>query len=96
MLRLNMVKLLSQSNYPSFPIQYARRYQSDMSEVAGSQASKPIWWEDGLSFSCTQCGKCCARPGSVFVNELEIKDLAKAKVIHVPIMSSVSSYWLRR
>ena len=36
------------------------------------------WFQDGLRFECTQCGKCCTgEPGFVWVNDEEIDKLAK-------------------
>jgi len=36
------------------------------------------WFQEGLQFTCTQCGKCCTgEPGVVWVNEEEIEALAK-------------------
>ena len=36
------------------------------------------WFQDGLHFECTQCGKCCTgEPGFVWVNDEEIDKLAK-------------------
>lgn len=36
------------------------------------------WYQDGLRFECTQCGKCCTgEPGFVWVNDEEIDKLAK-------------------
>lgn len=35
------------------------------------------WYEDGLRFECTQCGKCCSGfPGVVWVNEEELQAIA--------------------
>lgn len=35
------------------------------------------WYNDGLQFTCTQCGKCCGgAPGFVWVNEDEVAALA--------------------
>jgi len=35
------------------------------------------WYQDGLRFSCTRCGKCCTgAPGYVWVNEEEIAAIA--------------------
>ncbi len=35
------------------------------------------WYQDGLRFKCTGCGKCCTgSPGYVWVSEDEIKSLA--------------------
>lgn len=36
------------------------------------------WFQEGLRFTCTQCGKCCTgEPGVVWVNDEEIEALAK-------------------
>ena len=36
------------------------------------------WFQEGLRFECTQCGKCCTgEPGFVWVNDEEIDKLAK-------------------
>lgn len=38
---------------------------------------KKKWYDDGLQFECTQCGKCCSgAPGYVWVNKDEIAALA--------------------
>jgi Fe-S-cluster containining protein len=35
------------------------------------------WFQDGLRFACTQCGKCCTgEPGFVWVNEAVVEALA--------------------
>ena len=37
------------------------------------------WYQDGLRFTCTQCGDCCGgAPGHVWVNNEEIAALAAA------------------
>ena len=38
----------------------------------------PDWWTilRGTRFECTQCGKCCERPGKVFVKPDEIEPVA--------------------
>jgi Fe-S-cluster containining protein len=37
------------------------------------------WYQDGLRFTCTQCGKCCTgAPGFVWVNQEEITQLSQA------------------
>jgi Fe-S-cluster containining protein len=37
------------------------------------------WYEDGLRFECTACGKCCSgEPGFVWVNAAEVADMARA------------------
>ncbi|VTS07139.1 YkgJ family cysteine cluster protein [Tuwongella immobilis] len=36
------------------------------------------WYQDGLQFECTQCGKCCTgEPGYVWVSEAEIAAIAE-------------------
>ena len=36
------------------------------------------WFRDGLRFACTMCGKCCTgEPGYVWVDEAEVRALAK-------------------
>lgn len=36
------------------------------------------WFQDGLNFTCTQCGKCCTGdPGYVWVDDAEVAALAK-------------------
>ena len=38
---------------------------------------QPAWFDEGLQFSCTQCGNCCTGgPGYVWVSETEIQRLA--------------------
>jgi uncharacterized protein len=35
------------------------------------------WYKEGLSFQCTECGKCCTgSPGYVWVTEKEIQEIA--------------------
>ena len=35
------------------------------------------WYQDGLRFECTRCGKCCSGfPGFVWVNEAEVRAIA--------------------
>ncbi|MCC6507941.1 MAG: YkgJ family cysteine cluster protein [Pirellulaceae bacterium] len=37
------------------------------------------WYQDGLSFTCTQCGQCCSgAPGYVWVTAAEILAMASA------------------
>ena len=41
--------------------------------------SKQPWYEDGLRFTCSQCGDCCTgAPGYVWVNRTEIEQIAAA------------------
>lgn len=38
--------------------------------------SLPIWYEKGVKFKCTQCGKCCSgSPGYVWLTEKDIEML---------------------
>ncbi len=38
------------------------------------------WFHAGLSFTCTQCGKCCTgEPGYVWVTDAEVAALAKSR-----------------
>ncbi len=40
-------------------------------------ATDEPWFEDGLAFTCTQCGNCCTgAPGFVWVNEEEMSRIA--------------------
>lgn len=42
-----------------------------------TKSTLPLWYEKGLSFKCTGCGKCCTgSPGAVWVTEKEAKDIA--------------------
>jgi hypothetical protein len=42
------------------------------------------WFEDGLRFSCTQCGNCCTGPpGAVWFNDAEGRAMAKKLDISV-------------
>lgn len=42
------------------------------------------WYQDGLRFTCTQCGDCCTgAPGFVWVNKEEIGAMAKALKVDV-------------
>jgi Fe-S-cluster containining protein len=40
--------------------------------------NEAVWYQNGLKFSCTQCGNCCRGAGYVWVDEDEIAALAKA------------------
>jgi Fe-S-cluster containining protein len=36
------------------------------------------WYQDGLRFECTRCGKCCTgAPGFVWINDAEIRAIAE-------------------
>jgi Fe-S-cluster containining protein len=39
--------------------------------------SNSPWYEEGLRFECTRCGRCCRGPGNVWINDEEIEALAK-------------------
>ncbi|MEQ1826910.1 MAG: YkgJ family cysteine cluster protein [Pirellula sp.] len=41
-------------------------------------ADVPVWYANGLSFECTQCGNCCSGPGQgyVWVDEEEVHAIA--------------------
>lgn len=46
-------------------------------QTADKEPSRAPWYQDGLAFSCTQCGDCCSgEPGFVFVGKSEIAELA--------------------
>lgn len=49
-----------------------------MSSNAGyTDANEPsVWYKDGLRFECQQCGDCCRIRGVVWVNSLEIAQMA--------------------
>jgi len=37
----------------------------------------PVWYAEGLSFTCTGCGKCCTgSPGAVWISQKEIESVA--------------------
>ena len=43
-----------------------------------------FWYQDGLSFECTGCGRCCTgAPGHVWVSEPEVERLAKRLQVSV-------------
>ncbi len=38
------------------------------------------WYQDGLAFECTRCGKCCTgEPGYVWVNDEELAAIAQLR-----------------
>ncbi|MEM7260477.1 MAG: YkgJ family cysteine cluster protein [Planctomycetota bacterium] len=37
---------------------------------------RSCWYEDGLEFSCTQCGKCCRVEGYVWVDAEAVREIA--------------------
>lgn len=45
--------------------------------------TKP-WYQNGLKFGCTECGKCCTgEPGYVWISQKEIEEMAQALNISV-------------
>jgi len=55
------------------------------------QPEKNVWYKEGLSFGCTQCGKCCTgRPGYTWVSLDEIQ--AIADFLKLPINEFVAQY----
>ncbi|MFK8114654.1 MAG: YkgJ family cysteine cluster protein [Rubripirellula sp.] len=51
---------------------------SDKKDKKDHDKKKSPWYDEGLSFECTQCGDCCSgEPGYVWVNAEEIAGMAK-------------------
>lgn len=49
-----------------------------MSESSQPAAPQKTWYDDGLTFTCTQCGNCCTGPsGYVWFNDREAGEMAK-------------------
>lgn len=45
---------------------------------SSSEETPQPWYANGLKFTCTQCGNCCTGfPGYVWVNDAEIRAIAK-------------------
>ena len=42
-----------------------------------------VWWDEGISFKCVKCGKCCTRSDPVHVNHKEMEALAEFKQLSV-------------
>lgn len=39
----------------------------------------PVWYQKGLAFKCTGCGRCCTgSPGAVWVTDQEIETIAES------------------
>jgi uncharacterized protein len=54
------------------------------------------WFQDGLKFTCTQCGKCCTgAPGFVWVTDAEIDALAAARGMKRAEFVAVHTYKTR-
>lgn len=52
------------------------------------------WYQDGLRFRCTRCGRCCTgEPGFVWVNDEELAALAE--FLHEPV-TRVKAMYTRR
>ena len=48
---------------------------TDDSETSEENAP---WYQDGLKFTCTQCGDCCTGdPGVVWVEDTELEEIAE-------------------
>ncbi len=53
------------------------------------------WYEEGLRFTCTQCGNCCTgAPGYVWVNQAEIEALAS--IVGEPDVGAFEKKYVRR
>lgn len=53
--------------------------------------SKKVWFEKGLNFACTACGKCClGKQTNVFVNPAEVK--AAAAALNMQLFDFVDKY----
>lgn len=51
-----------------------------MSKKLLNSSKKTVWYEDGLRFTCTRCGRCCRdreEPTFVFLEEDDIRRLAE-------------------
>lgn len=49
------------------------------------------WYQDGLNFTCTRCGKCCTgEPGFVWVDESEQKAIAAR--LEIPLDEFIERY----
>lgn len=48
-----------------------------MSNTNDHSADPQPWYADGLAFACTGCGNCCTGTGFVWVDEDEVRALAK-------------------
>ena len=54
------------------------------------------WYADGLRFTCTQCGQCCTgEPGYVWVDDDEMKRLAKFRGEPLHEFTAVHTYKTR-
>ncbi|MEX2215773.1 MAG: YkgJ family cysteine cluster protein [Phycisphaeraceae bacterium] len=50
--------------------------------MSKNHETKAEWFEEGLSFSCTQCGNCCTGPpGFVWFNDEEARAMAKERAL---------------
>lgn len=54
-------------------------------------SEKKQWYQEGLRFQCTECGKCCTgSPGYVWVNEGEMA--AMAQFLKIPLKDFILRY----
>lgn len=59
------------------------------------------WYEKGVPFKCTSCGKCCTGSGCVSLSENEAKDIAKylelsfEKFLSLYCIKSMGKYLLK-
>lgn len=50
---------------------------ADASSESDSTASQQPWYQDGLKFTCSQCGDCCTGdPGVVWATDEELQEIA--------------------
>ena len=55
------------------------------------KASNQPWYQEGLKFTCTECGDCCTgAAGYVWVNKAEIE--AIAKIVELPVEDFEDQY----
>ena len=53
--------------------------------------TKSNWYQEGLRFQCTECGKCCTgAPGYVWVNEQEMEEMAA--FLHISLKEFMMKY----
>ena len=62
-----------------------------MKPTASRPEDRAYFFDGGLRFSCTQCGKCCAgAPGTVFMNAAESERLARH--LGLPVEQFLAEY----
>jgi Fe-S-cluster containining protein len=63
-------------------------------QVVPAATEPPPWYQDGLQFTCTQCGRCCTgEPGFVWVDAGEIETLAHSQ--NMPVEEFIAVYTKR-